>query len=179
MSLIHMPLNIRCQVTMRCVCKARVTLRKSIGPLKIFNPLMPNMHYDLNFWMRDERLLARFVLELAAKEYPYVEAPSLSAHRTGTRHGVLLTRRVRFGRWDPVFSLPESLMPRTRTKKGTLSRHKRSRRCRRRGWRSHQMEVCRPREGAQLQKSSCSLMPPTQGRIAMCSPPLSTPQMDL
>ena len=34
------------------------------------------MHYELNFWMRDERLLARFLLELAAKEYPHVEVGS-------------------------------------------------------------------------------------------------------
>jgi len=48
-------------------------LRKNIGPLKLFNPLAPNMFYTLNFWMRDEKLLARFLLELAAKEYPPVE----------------------------------------------------------------------------------------------------------
>merc|ERR1711871_966056 len=68
--------NIRDRIIEKLDDAARVTLRKSIGPLKIFNPLMPNMHYDLNFWMRDERLLARFVLELAAKGYPYVEVGS-------------------------------------------------------------------------------------------------------
>jgi len=54
--------------------KVQAELRDRIGPLKLFNPLKPSLHYTLNLQMRDERLVARFLLELAAKEYPEVEA---------------------------------------------------------------------------------------------------------
>merc|ERR1719313_2138505 len=52
----------------------QVELRKSIGPLKLVNPLQPVMQYTLQLSMRDERLVARFLLELAAKEYPEAES---------------------------------------------------------------------------------------------------------
>jgi len=54
--------------------KSQFDLRRRIGPLKLFNPLNPCMQYTLQLSMRDERLVARFLLELAAKEYPEAES---------------------------------------------------------------------------------------------------------
>ena len=52
----------------------RAKLRHQLGPLYLFNPLEPNAEYMLNFSMRDERLLAKFILGLATTEYPPVDS---------------------------------------------------------------------------------------------------------
>jgi len=62
----------------------QATLRRHIGPLKLFNPLRPIRQYTLNLAMRDERLVARFLLELAAKEYPETESGALGLQPAGT-----------------------------------------------------------------------------------------------